>query len=153
MNFSKTQTSSKEFDEQRAKRVTRAIEVFVLDYLKAAGHKVIDSELMKSKGTMYERQLTNLGIKLEDYEAVYDNAVVEHNKHNPNGPFGIDDVVKGAQVFVANKNAPKMFVKEEKVLNTCTSCGGTGLEFEDGKIKYELIDGKKKAVKCNDCKI
>ena len=109
--------------------------------------------LAKSRAISYESHLTRLGIDVKDYNEVYEIAVQVHVDTNPNGPFGIDDIVAGAKKFLGkNSTTPKTFSVVKKEKSECVTCSGTGLKFNtQGKIVYEKIKGKKKAVKCPDC--
>lgn len=112
-----------------------------------------DDKIIASTCASYEKHLSRLGIHPKDYNEVYELAVERYNEKGAFGAFGVDAVIQGAQKFLAIK-APKITIeKEQKQKQNCSVCSGTGLAFEDGRIKYETQEGKKVAVKCQVCNV
>jgi hypothetical protein len=126
--------------------------VFIARRTEDSGHKYPDNELAKKKVLSYERHLDNFGISPLNYVDVYELACIIHATKGANGPFGLDEVIMGASAFLSKKNQVKRFVSEEKVeKKDCPNCDGTGLEYSNGKIQYEVVAGEKKGKRCKNC--
>jgi len=133
-----------------ADRLEAVRDSFIIRRQEDSRQKQLDVRITKSLTVSYEKHLTNLGIHPAHYDKVYELATLIYNEKEIKGPFGVDDIIKGAMKF-KEINKPvedKGFklIKQEK--NPCPVCKGTGLKFEKGIILY---DSNKKAVKCENC--
>jgi hypothetical protein len=112
----------------------------------------LEPDVLKSRVISYEKHLTNKGIQAQDYDMVYELACEIHARNGAKGPFGIDAVLMGADAFLDKKKGIKEFKPMEKVeRRKCNSCKGTTLRYVEGKIQYEEKDGKKVALRCEEC--
>lgn len=139
-------------------RLEKIKEVFFLREREDSSQRQLDTQVLIARTVSYERHLTNLGIVPEDYTKVYELARLIYVQEGTNGPFGINEVLKGAQNLKELKKQATRFSPEAKVDKIpCQSCDGTGLEYSRkadgslGKIQYEVIKGKKRAKHCLDC--
>jgi hypothetical protein len=132
--------------------------VFFLRAGEDSGHKQLDTNILMARAISYERHLTNAGILPEDYDRVYELARRLYVEDGKKGPFGIDEILRGALALKENLKVVQSYTPDEKIQRIdCKECEGTGLDFSkhtDGRldrIQYETIEGKKKAKHCKNC--
>lgn len=139
-------------DIPRRERLEAIKSTFFLRRGEDSGTKQLDVEVLMARTISCERHLTNKGIVPEDYNIVYELAVQIHVEKGANGPFGIDEILTGANEFITRKQQAVRFVAEEKVKKIpCEYCNGTSLEKVEGKIQYNVVEGKKVAKRCVHC--
>jgi len=133
-------------------RLDSVLAVFIVRRAEDSGQKQLNEKLAKARAISYEKHLTLLGIAPKDYDRVYELAVQAYTEDGVKGPFGIDEILVGARKFLAQTFPTKVFTKERKEKNDCATCHSTGLQFDSqGKIIYEILEGKKQAKRCLDC--
>lgn len=136
----------------RKERLEEVMNVFIIRRIEDSQVRYPAPEILRGRAESYEQHLSNMEINPADYNKVYELALQYYNENEIKGPFGIDEIIQGAKRFQTQNVPVPYFVKEEKQKITCDTCHGTGLRFDDlGKIIYEETEGKKKALKCEDC--
>lgn len=153
-----TQTETTLLKLRLEERLERVKSVFFLRAGEDSGHKQLDKDILMARAISYERHLTNAGVLPEEYDKVYEISRRLYVENGIKGPFGIDEILRGALALQASKQGAQIYKPSERVQKVdCKDCEGTGLEFskhEDGRldrIQYETVEGKKKAKKCLKC--
>lgn len=120
-----------------------------------AGFQPLEAKVLGFRAYGYSSHLLNLGINPEDFEYIYELAVIIYNATPPEGPFGVDHLIQAAKRFKESKKEYVTFSRPEtKGISSCTTCQGSKIEFiyREGKVVGMARDENGTVKKCPDCK-
>jgi hypothetical protein len=119
-----------------------------------AGHRPLPKEVARFRAKSYVSHMNALGISPNDYDRVYEVAVVIYNAEENKGPFGVDHLIKAARTFNETNTKYVVFNRPQRTaLVSCSTCQGSKLSYKmDGaKIVGLNRDEDGRILACQDC--
>lgn len=120
-----------------------------------ARHQQLPDQVEKLRAISLVKHLEKFNLQPEDYDKVYEQALLIYNTQEGTELFGINHFIKAAIALTQKPKQNVEFVKpEEKVRVKCNWCKDSRIEyhFENGEIKG-LAKGKNgKLKRCTHCR-
>lgn len=120
-----------------------------------SGQRHLDDTIMTLRAASYVKHMEASGVSPEDYNAVYEAAVVIYNSREVKGPFSVDYMVQAAQQMSEVQIGIKTYERPKNAgLVSCTTCQGSKISYKMDGTKIIGINKSEdgKVLPCEDCK-